>query len=75
MLIPDNRKTLVCCSGGVPPAMFLTLHTARMPAGRRHYEKPAFLHESKELHFAARIRREKYGLMNLLSIFFVARFL
>ena len=62
MLKPHNLMLEVCCGAGVPPAIFLTPHRAKTPAGRRRHERPAFLHESEELHFAARIRREKCGL-------------
>jgi hypothetical protein len=37
------RMTMVCCSAGVSRVAFLTLYTARMPAGHRRYERPAFL--------------------------------
>jgi hypothetical protein len=45
----NTGLTMVRCSAGVSPAIFLRLHTARMPAGRRRYEKRVFLLESNEL--------------------------
>jgi osmoprotectant transport system substrate-binding protein len=45
------------CGAGVPPAIFLTPHSAKTPAGRRRYENLASPREADELHFAARIRR------------------
>ena len=62
MLEPHTHSVLVCCSAGGTPAVFLTLQAGRMPGGRRRYEKPAFLHDLGELDFAARVRREKFGL-------------
>jgi osmoprotectant transport system substrate-binding protein len=65
-----HRRMVVCCSAGVPPAIFLTPHCANTPAGRRRHEKPAFLGEIEKLRFAARIGREKCGIgFFLLAVF------
>jgi osmoprotectant transport system substrate-binding protein len=60
----QNRPRTVCCSAGVPPAIFPASSNARTPAGRRRYEN------SDELHFAPRIRREKCGMGSLLLFIF-----
>jgi osmoprotectant transport system substrate-binding protein len=54
------------CGAGVPPAIFPASHIAKTPAGRRRHEKPAFLSESVEIHFAERIPRQKRGKGSLL---------
>jgi len=51
-----------CRSAGVPPAVFLTPHAERMPAGRRRYENPAFSRESCESYSDVRIRSKKCGI-------------
>jgi osmoprotectant transport system substrate-binding protein len=46
-----------------------------MPAGRRRYEKPASLHDSGRLHFAAWIRRAKSGIGSFLLGVFAGMFM
>jgi osmoprotectant transport system substrate-binding protein len=62
------------CSAGVPPAIFPTLHGARMPAGRRRYENPAPVRKSEKLYSAARNHHEKCGIAFLLLCVFAFLF-
>jgi osmoprotectant transport system substrate-binding protein len=58
------------CSAGAPPAIFPIPNGAKTPASRRRHEKPAFPRGSDELHFVARIHREKSWIgSTLLCIF------
>ena len=66
----SHRMTMVRCGAGVPPAIFLTQHSAKTPASRRRRENRAFLCESDKLNFAARIRRETFGIGSLLLCVF-----
>ncbi len=63
------RDTSMRCGASVPPAVFLASHRARMPAGRRRYEKRTSLCEPADLKYHARIRRGRSGLgLLLLSV-------
>jgi NitT/TauT family transport system substrate-binding protein len=58
------RPCKVSCSAGVPPAVFLSPQSAKMPAGRRRYEIPALHRASGELPLTGQTSRKKLPPLN-----------